>query len=69
MWSTLFPKNESSFDRIVRIGLGLGLLSLVSTGPRTALGYVGVLPLATGLLGSCPLYSVLGMSTGRARGA
>ena len=63
MPSTFFAKNESGYDRGFRIALGLGLLSLVVTGPRTALGYIGLLPLATGVLGSCPLYSALGMST------
>ena len=49
----------------MRVVLGLGLLTLTFVGPDTALGYLGLIPLATGLLGSCPLYSLLGFSTCR----
>jgi hypothetical protein len=55
--------NEGTIDRAVRIVLGLGLLSLVFVGPQSSLGYLGLLPLATGLVGFCPLYKVLGLST------
>ena len=48
--------------------LGLGLLSLTFTGPHTAPGYIGLIPLATGLLGGCPLYSLFGLSTCRVDG-
>jgi hypothetical protein len=61
--SRLLEKNEHSVDRATRVALGLGLLSLALVGPHTALGYLGLIPLATGLLGSCPLYSLLGVST------
>lgn len=50
----------------MRVVLGLGLLTLTFLGPQTALGYLGLIPLATGLVGSCPLYSLLGFSTSRA---
>jgi hypothetical protein len=69
MATALFPKNESAFDRGVRIFLGLALLSLAFTGPRTAWGYIGLIPLFTGLLGTCPLYTVFGMSTCRPHNA
>ena len=55
--------NEGTIDRAVRIVLGLGILSLAFVGPRTPWAWVGVVPLATGLLGFCPLYRVLGIST------
>ncbi len=55
--------NEGKMDRILRVVLGLGLLSLVFIGPQTAWGYVGIIPLATGLIGFCPLYRVFGLST------
>jgi hypothetical protein len=55
--------NEGTIDRAVRIVLGLGLLSLVFVGPQSPLGYLGLVPLATGLVGFCPLYKVLGLST------
>jgi len=63
--SRLLAKNEDSVERGMRVVLGLGLLTLTFMGPHTALGYVGLIPLATGLLGSCPLYSLLGYSTCR----
>jgi hypothetical protein len=55
--------NEGTIDRAVRIVLGLGLLSLAFIGPQTPLGYIGLVPLATGLIGFCPLYKVLGLNT------
>lgn len=55
--------NEGTIDRAVRIVLGLGILSLAFLGPRTPWAYVGIIPLATGLLGFCPLYRVLGINT------
>jgi hypothetical protein len=55
--------NEGTLDRTIRIILGLAVLSLAFFGPRTPLGYVGVIPLVTGLIGFCPLYRVLGLST------
>ena len=49
----------------MRVVLGLGLLTLTFLGPHTPLGYLGLIPLVTGLVGSCPLYSLLGVSTCR----
>ena len=55
--------NVGSADRIIRIVAGLALLSLVFIGPQTLWGLVGLIPLATGLLGTCPAYSLLGIDT------
>jgi hypothetical protein len=55
--------NEGTLDRAVRIALGIALLSIVVIGPKTAWGLLGVVPLLTGLVGYCPLYGVLGVST------
>ena len=63
--SHLLAKNEHSVERALRVVLGLGLLTLTFMGPHTALGYLGLIPLATGLVGTCPLYSLLGFSTSR----
>lgn len=60
--ASFFARNEGGADRAVRIVLGVALLALAFTG-KTAWGYLGVVPLATGLLGTCPLYSVFGFST------
>jgi hypothetical protein len=57
------PVNEHNIERVVRVLLGIGLLSLVFIGPKTLWGLIGLVPLATGLIGSCPLYTVLGIST------
>ncbi len=59
----LFPKNEHKIERVTRVALGLGLLSLAFVGPATPWGFLGIVPLATGLLGSCPLYTLFGIST------
>jgi len=58
-----FPHNEGTVDRALRVTAGLVLLSLVFVGPQTLWGLVGLVPLATGLLGSCPAYTLLGIST------
>jgi hypothetical protein len=55
--------NEAGWDRIVRVVLGLGLLSLTIIGPKTLWGLIGLIPLMTGLLGYCPLYRIVGLST------
>jgi len=56
-------RNEGNLDRVLRVVLGLVLLSLVFVGPQTAWGWVGIIPLATGLVGFCPLYRILGLNT------
>lgn len=63
MLSKILPTNEHLIERIARVAIGLFGLSLVFTGPKTAWGYIGILPLLTGLVGSCPLYTLLGIST------
>lgn len=60
---SFFFRNEHDLDRAARVLLGLGLLALVFVGPRTPWGFLGLIPLVTGLAGTCPLYSILGLST------
>jgi len=55
--------NEGSIDRVVRVVVGLGLLSLVFVGPQTPWGWIGLLPLVMGLVGFCPAYTLFGMNT------
>ncbi|MDZ7857281.1 DUF2892 domain-containing protein [Sphaerotilus sp.] len=55
--------NVGGADRILRIVVGLILILLAATGQVGAWGWIGIVPLATGLLKTCPLYSVLGMNT------
>lgn len=64
--TTLLPANEHTLDRIVRVALGLGLLGLMAVGPVPGwglVGLVGLVPLLTGAIGSCPIYTMLGVST------
>jgi len=63
MTSKLLPRNEHVIERGLRVLVGLGLLSLVFLGPKTMWGLIGIIPLATGLIGSCPLYTLFGIST------
>jgi hypothetical protein len=56
-------KNAGTLDRIIRITLGLGLLSLTFVGPQSPLGLVGAIPLLTGVIGFCPLYRLVGLNT------
>lgn len=55
--------NIGTLDRTLRIVLGLALISLVFVGPQSPWGWLGLIPLLTGLLRFCPLYSVLGVRT------
>jgi hypothetical protein len=55
--------NEGTIDRAVRVVIGLILLSLVFIGPKTAWGWIGIIPIITGAIGYCPAYSLFGFST------
>ncbi len=55
--------NIGTADRILRIVVGLTLLSLVFVGPQSLWGLVGLVPLLTGLARFCPLYTLLGVRT------
>ena len=55
--------NEGGIDRVVRIVAGLVLLGLMATGTIGWWGWLGIVPLATGLIGWCPVYTLLGMNT------
>jgi len=56
-------KNEGTIDRVLRVVVGAAVLSLVFVGPQTAWGWIGIVPLLTGIVGYCPAYSLLGIST------
>ena len=57
--------NEGTLDRTLRIILGIALITLVFVGPQSFWGLVGLVPLATGLIGFCPLYRLVGIDTCR----
>lgn len=62
----MFAKNVGSIDRILRIIVGLVVLSLFFIYPDASWRYwtlIGIVPLLTGLFSTCPLYSIFGMST------
>lgn len=56
-------QNVGNIDRILRIIAGLILLSLIFIGPQTWWGLVGLVPLATAFMRTCPAYSILGVNT------
>ncbi len=63
----MFKKNVGLIDRIARIILGLALIALAVTGKIGMWGYIGVVPLATGLMSTCLLYSLLGINTDKSK--
>lgn len=55
--------NVGGIDRVLRIIVGAALISLVFVGPMTPWGWIGAVPLLTGLIGWCPPYAMFGWST------
>ncbi|MCE0733008.1 DUF2892 domain-containing protein [Halomonas sp. G15] len=56
-------RNVGGIDRIARIVVGIVLILLALTGTIGAWGWIGVVPLATGLFNFCPAYKLLGVNT------
>jgi len=56
-------KNVGGVDRTIRIVAGLALIAAAATGAVGVWGYIGLVPLATGLMGWCPPYAILGFNT------
>ena len=61
--SGLLKVNEHPVERVVRVALGVGLIAMAAMGTIGAWGYIGVVPVLTGALGSCPIYTLFGLST------
>ena len=55
--------NVGGVDRMLRIVAGLVLLGLAATGTIGWWGWLGIVPLATGLVGWCPPYAIFGISS------
>lgn len=55
--------NVGGLDRAIRVIVGLALIGLTLAGTIGVWGWIGVVPLATGLLKTCPLYSIFGFKT------
>ncbi len=58
-------QNVHNIERVIRIVAGLAIISLVFVGPQSNWGWLGLVPLVTGLLGWCPPYALLGINTCR----
>jgi uncharacterized membrane protein YfcA len=56
-------QNVGGIDRILRIVVGIALIAAAFTGAIGVWGYIGVVPLLTGLMGWCPPYAILGFNT------
>lgn len=63
LWRTKMKQNVHNVERVIRILVGIGLISLVFVGPQTPWGWIGLVPLITGLIGWCLPYAILGIST------
>lgn len=59
----MLTTNQNPYERVARVILGAAVLSLAFIGPQSPWGYIGAIPLVTGLAGWCPLYSLFGFST------
>ena len=55
--------NIGSLDRVIRIIVGIFIISLLFWGPKSPWALLGLLPLATAIIGYCPPYAMLGIST------
>jgi hypothetical protein len=59
----MMAANVGGIDRVLRIVAGIVLIALAATGVIGAWGWIGVVPLVTGLFRFCPFYPILGMNT------
>jgi len=55
--------NVGTIDKVLRVIIGVALISLVFVGPQTPWGWIGVIPIVTALVSFCPLYAILGIKT------
>lgn len=56
-------KNVHKVERVIRVVVGAGLVSLAFVGPASPWFFIGLVPIATGLLGWCPPYAIFGINT------
>jgi len=59
----MLRKNVGATDRIIRVTAGVAITALAFVGPQTPWAFLGIVPLLTGLIGWCPPYALLGIST------
>jgi len=58
-------KNVGNVDKVIRVIIGFGLISLVFIGPQTPWGWIGLIPLVTAFISFCPLYSLTGINSAK----
>ncbi len=63
MSSRIMPNNVHAIERVFRVVLGAALVALAFVGPKTPWGYLGAILIVTGFVGSCPIFTLLGIST------
>ncbi|MBL8702097.1 MAG: DUF2892 domain-containing protein [Alphaproteobacteria bacterium] len=56
-------RNVGTIDRVLRVVVGLALIGLAATGKIGVWGWIGVVPVLTALVGFCPAYTLLGLTT------
>jgi hypothetical protein len=61
--ANLFKQNTGKLDRIIRVIVGALLVGNVFVGLQTVVGWIGLILIVTGLFGTCPVYSLLGINT------
>jgi hypothetical protein len=61
--SSLFKSNTGKVDRIIRVIVGVLLVGNVFTGIQSPIGWIGIILIVTGIFGTCPVYSLLGINT------
>jgi hypothetical protein len=59
----MFQKNVHPVERMVRVALGISLVTMAFVGPANLWFLLGIIPIMTGLMGWCPPYQLLGIST------
>jgi hypothetical protein len=61
-------QNVGSIDKILRIVVGIALIAATALHALPVWGYIGIVPLVTGIAGFCPAYALLGVNTCKAKG-
>ena len=61
--SKLLARNTGNVDRVIRVIIGAVLVGNVFVGLQTVVGWIGLILIITGLFGTCPVYSLLGVDT------
>ena len=59
--------NTGCIDRALRVVIGLALITMAATGTVGMWGWIGIIPLLTGLVGFCPTYTIMGINTCRVK--